>query len=154
MSFANILSAPATRVTPSQNKVHLAAKSSPLPATDSFPVKALKPKPDAEETISPIVVPVHAVPRPMLNGHETSTIKSASERVVKPRMSLTTKELDSISRAMDVVESRLLSDVEDPSFAVEKERYTQKNRKRALDIEEAENVKRKVRVPNLKLQIY
>lgn len=46
---------------------------------------------------------------------------------------------------MEAIENQSLSDLEDPDFDAEKERYMQKTKKRALELEEVEIGKRKVR---------
>jgi chromatin-remodeling ATPase INO80 len=72
--------------------------------------------------------------------------ESTTKVVVKPRKTLTTTEHESISRAMEAIESQPLSDVEESDFAAEKEQYAQKGRKRALELVDVENGKRKVRI--------
>jgi hypothetical protein len=45
---------------------------------------------------------------------------------------------------MERIDTQPLSDVEDGDFPAEHERYARKGRKRALELDEVENVKRKV----------
>lgn len=53
-------------------------------------------------------------------------------------------EHDAVMRAMDVLDSQAASDLDDPSFAAEKNRYQRKRKRRAWEHEEIEETKRKV----------
>ena len=147
MSFASILSEPATQVPPIQDRIFVAAKSSQMPATEPISVNAKKVKLETEQYSPPAAPLTNAEPKPMPKRSETPITKPEPKAVTKPRKTLTAKEHESISRAMEAIESQPLSDVEESDFASEKERYTQKGRKRVLELEEEENVKRKVRAP-------
>jgi chromatin-remodeling ATPase INO80 len=147
MSFASILSEPATHMTPSQNKAPLpasAAKSShmldPEPTTKGQTVKI-----ETEQALLAVVLLPATTLKLISDGNETPVTRPSLNVVVKPRKSLTTKEYESVSHAMEIIDSQQLSDVDEPGFAAEKERYAQKGRKRVLDLEEVENKKRKVR---------
>lgn len=145
MSFASILSEPAVHLTPSQNNITLPAKSSQMAATESTSIKVHEVKLETEQASPAAVSSPPVAPKPMLDRKETSITEPVSKPVVKPRKALTAKEYESISRAMEAIDSQPLTDVEESDFAAEKERYAQKGRKRALELEEAEVVKRKVR---------
>jgi hypothetical protein len=145
MSFASILSVPATRATPLQDKVPLASKPAQLPAAESPSLNTLKVKMETEQNTPLLASSTDVAPQPMLNGHELPMTESASRPTVKPRKHLTANEHESISRAMEALESQPLSDVEESDFVGEKERYAQKIKKRALELEDVENVKKKVR---------
>jgi len=156
MSFASILSEPATHTTPSQNKVQLpapVAKSSHMPDPEST-AKGQKVKMETEQaSLASVSLPAAAL-KSVLDGNETSVTRPSLKAVVKPRKSLTTKEYESVSHAMEIIDSQPLSEVDEPGFAAEKERYAQKGRKRVLDLEEVENTKRKVRAPLNSTQWY
>jgi hypothetical protein len=144
MSFASILSEPATKAIP-QEKVPLGSKSSQMPAADSPSVKVDDVKMEVDHTMPMTASRAHATAQPVLNGREPSISDLAPKLVLKPRKSLTAKENESISRAMEALESQSVSDVEESDFPAERERYAQKSRKRALELDDAENIKRKVR---------
>jgi chromatin-remodeling ATPase INO80 len=149
MSFASILSEPATHSTPSQNKVPLpapVAKSSHMPDPEST-TKGQKVKMETEQASMAAMSLPAATLKPILDGNETLVTRPSLKAPVKPRKSLTTKEYESISHAMEIIDSQPLSEVDEPGFTAEKERYAQKGRKRVLDLEEVENVKRKVCAP-------
>jgi chromatin-remodeling ATPase INO80 len=144
MSFASILSEPATRATPSQDKMRLVSKSTQVPTMDSS-IKTDKVKLEDDQTLLPAASVAESTPKPTLNGHRISRTGSAVKPVTKPRKSLTATEYERISRAMEALDSQPLSDVEESDFVAEKEHFTLKNRKRALELEEVDNMKRKVR---------
>jgi chromatin-remodeling ATPase INO80 len=149
MSFASILSEPATRATALQDNVPLASKPAQLPAAESPSLNTLKVKMEIEQNLPLVASSTDVASKPMLNGHELPMTESASKPTVKPRKYLTAKEHESISRAMEALESQPLSDVEESDFVGEKERYAQKIRKRALELEDVENVKKKVRASEM-----
>ena len=101
---------------------------------------------EIEQTSPPAMSPALAATKPIRDRAEKTIAAPILKPLAKPRRSLTAKENESISRAMEVIESQPLSDVEGSEFATEKERYAQKCRKRALELEDVENSKRKVRV--------
>jgi chromatin-remodeling ATPase INO80 len=144
MSFASILSEPATRVVPSQDKMLLASRPFQIPASDSNFDRPETVKMENQQDMPPAPPAAHVSPKPMLNGHEVSVTEPACKSAVKPRKALTAKEHENISRAMEAIESQTLSDVEESDFTVEKELYVQKTKKRAWEVEELENTKRKV----------
>lgn len=146
MSFASILSEPATKTTPSQDKARLASKLSHMPPTESTPIKPEKVKVETDYNMTSAAPTAQAAPRRVLNGHERVLDGLAARAEVKPRRTLTIRELENISRAMNAIDSQPLSDVEGSDFANERTRYAHRRRKRALELEEVENVKRKVRV--------
>jgi chromatin-remodeling ATPase INO80 len=145
MSFASILSEPATRATALHDKAPLASKPAQLPAAESPSLNTLKVKLEIEQNMPLVASSTDVASKPTLNGHELPMTESASRPTVKPRKHLTANEHESISRAIEALESQPLSDVEEPGFVGEKERYAQKIRKRALELEDVENVKKKVR---------
>ena len=143
MSFASILSEPATRATPSQDKMRSTPKATRLPPMDSS-IKVDKVKSEDDQALPPAASAAHSTPKPTMNGYGTSTTGLVVKPVTNPRKSLTAREHERISRAMEALDSQPLSDVEDSDFAAEKERYAQKSNKRALELEEIDNMKRKV----------
>lgn len=146
MSFASILSEPATRAIPVQNKIPLASKPSQTTPVDTSSMKGSIVKMEIEQTTPPAMSPALAATKPGRDGADKTIAAPILKPLAKPRKSLTAKENESISRAMEAIESQPLSDVEGSEFGTEKERYAQKCRKRALELEEVENSKRKVRV--------
>ncbi|KAF7513263.1 putative DNA helicase ino80 [Endocarpon pusillum] len=149
MSFASILSEPATRAIPAPNKIPLASKSSQITTVDSSSMKAAIVKMEIEQTTPPAMSPALAATKPVRDGADKTIAAPILKPLAKPRKSLTAKENEDISRAMEAIESKPLSDVEGSEFASEKERYGQKCRKRALELEEVENSKRKRRRTHL-----
>ncbi len=144
MSFASILSEPATQVVPSQDKMRLASKAPQLPTVDSSN-RADEVKLEDDQTYPPTTSVPNSPRKPMLNGHVPSLTESSVKPPIRPRRSLTTQEHERISRAMEALDSQPLSDVEESDFATEKERFMEKTKKRALELEEVDNMKRKVR---------
>ncbi len=146
MSFANILSEPATRSIPAQDRIPLASKSSQNTTVDPSSMKGPTVKMEIEQASPPAVSPASAATKSIRDIAEKTIAAPTLKPLAKPRKSLTVKENESISRAMEAIESQSPSDVEGSEFAAEKERYAQKCRKRALELEEVESSKRKVRV--------
>ncbi|NJR31500.1 DEAD/DEAH box helicase family protein [bacterium] len=163
MSFASILSEPAAEAAVPEKLPSISAASHPPPAEfvpiksekiqlnnhqdpqpDLVSIKSEKTQLDSDENPPSKESSAYVASEPRHNGKQTSVIESASKPAVKPRKTLTANEHERISRAIDAIESQPLSDVEDSEFADEKVRYTQRSRKRALDLEDAEDSKRKV----------
>lgn len=142
MSFANILSEPAT--------------NHPAPAVVS-PLHSLHRKTSASQITSPINTAL-AKDIPGDNETPTSPILSAIDRVQdelvhtngyvatvpKPRRALTVRENEKVSKALVEIDDAVFSDVDTTGFDEERKRYITKSRKRALDVEEVETTKRKV----------
>lgn len=62
-----------------------------------------------------------------------------------PQKTLTQRDLEHINKIMNDIENTETSDVEEPGFEAEQERYTFKGKKRALNTERAEGHRCKVR---------
>ncbi|EAU30543.1 hypothetical protein ATEG_09406 [Aspergillus terreus NIH2624] len=71
--------------------------------------------------------------------------KAAVQPRAPPRKTLSERETEYINRVMAELDSMEKSDVESPGFEWELERYTAKGKKRAMDAERAESVRRKRR---------
>lgn len=61
-----------------------------------------------------------------------------------PRKILSEKESEIVNKYMAEIDNAEKSDVEAPGFEKEQERYLLKGKKRALDVERAEGLRRKV----------
>lgn len=79
-----------------------------------------------------------------MNGVVQSTKTVPQQRVAKSRRSPTEKDMEAINKVMTEIENSAKSDVESPGFENELERYVSKGRKRALETERTEAIKRKV----------
>jgi DNA helicase INO80 len=62
----------------------------------------------------------------------------------KPRRVLTARENEKVSKALALIDETDFSDVENPGFDAEEEKYIEKSKKRALAVDEVEARKRKV----------
>lgn len=68
----------------------------------------------------------------------------AQARASAPRKTLSERDLQVINKITVDIENEDKSDVESPGFEAEFDRYISKGKKRALNTERAENIKRKV----------
>ena len=62
----------------------------------------------------------------------------------KPRRVLTARENEKVAKALVHIDEAMLSDIDTLGFDMERKRYAAKSRKRALEVDEVETVKRKV----------
>lgn len=144
MSFASILgpsnNEPAPK--PVESKPPRLLTPPPKPVVESK--KVLEKSPVSKQ-------PLFDSSRPLTNGDVKPQPKADTIQVArkfnapaKPRKDLTEREADKILKALAAIEDGPLSDVEDLGFYEHKERYKQRSRKRAAEVEEAELRKRKV----------
>ncbi|KAF9890926.1 putative DNA helicase ino80 [Aspergillus nanangensis] len=171
MSFASILSGPTEDRSPPRRSsppetapVPLApapvkeqTRSPPPAAQPQLPLKDLEPAPtpqlprlekkpssekrrrnaDQETKGGPSTGPT--------NGLLESSKPATQSRPPGSRRLLSERDTEQINRAMAELDSMEKSDVESPGFEQELERYTTKGKKRALDAERAEGIRRKRR---------
>lgn len=148
MSFANILSEPAAQAR-HQDHSSAAARLSRKASTPrkSSPVKAENSKlffdPHRHPSITP-AAPVHEAPSPLIEG--TLQVNGYKASPPKPRRALTVRENEKVTKALAQIDDAALSDVDESIFVGEKERYMQKCKKRALEVDEVETTKRKVSI--------
>jgi DNA helicase INO80 len=81
-----------------------------------------------------------ALPIPSTNG----TFEPTKASRVANRKTLTERDAEAINKIIAEIDNADKSDVESPGFEAEYERYVLKGKKRALDAEKAEGVRRKV----------
>jgi len=145
MSFASILSDPTTPVPASIMSPTQIKSEIPMANANSVPVKSdatgatTEVHPDSRE-------PGHLTPHPpyapstldipQTNGHVATTIN--------PRRVLTAEENEKVSKFLNDIEDTSFSDIENRGFEQEMARYVAKRKKRVLEEDESENVKRKV----------
>lgn len=153
MSFASILSEPAGEPSPRRSSpppppAPINNHREPEPAL-AAPLPRLEKKPSNEKrrrTLDLGPAPDNVPPQPFLaNGTMESSKPSAQPRVVKVRRTLTERDLEAINKIVAEIDKAEKSDVEEPGFEREWERYVMKGRKRALDAERLEAKRRKVR---------
>jgi DNA helicase INO80 len=140
MSFASILSDPAadiraptvaSLVPKNVRKLSTSQRPSPTKA------ESLKDAPQKRETSMTIYGTFDAAAGPLnTNGYTPSN--------PKPRRVLTARENDKVSKALASIDESGFSDVENPGFDAEEEKYVEKSKKRALAVDEVEARKRKV----------
>jgi chromatin-remodeling ATPase INO80 len=144
MSFANILSEPAT-YQPTRMQSPMPAKSTYEPSKDQ-PARIEKVGYLNCEGERPALASTPAV-----NGDSQVVEKIAQQTngysvaAPKPRRVLTATENEKIASALSKIDAAELSDVDDPGFEAEEALYSQKRKKRALEVDEIEAEKRKVR---------
>jgi DNA helicase INO80 len=142
MSFASILSEPATdirtpTVAPSVPKNPRKQSTSQRPS----PAKVEIMKDTAQKREAPTVATygtsdLATGPLVYTNGYTPA--------YPKPRIILTARENEKVSKALASIDEAGFSDVETTGFDVEKEQYIEKSKKRALEVGEVEARKRKV----------
>ena len=136
MSFASILSEPATNVTPS------APKSSKKPSMSrKFSPVEVGIEKDAAQKRETSVIPVSEAP-----GFATGHSKRMNGYIPtpKPRKILTARENEKVSKALALIDEAVFSDVETAGFDAEEMQYLERSKKRALEVGEVEARKRKV----------
>lgn len=152
MSFASILSEPAgdpspRRPSPPPPPAPVNNHKEPEPAPVAG-LPRLEKKPSIEKrrrTLDPPPALDNAPPQqPFANGTMEPGKPPIQPRVVKPRRTLTERDLETINRLVAEIDKAEKSDVEEPGFEQEWERYIMKGRKRALDAERLEAKRRKV----------
>ena len=85
-----------------------------------------------------------------MNGIEAPTVNGSGitngcgPAVSKPRRTLTALENERVAKAIEDIDGLAFSDVESSNFDEEKELYKRKSKKRALEVDEIEIIKRKV----------
>ncbi|KAL5342971.1 SNF2 family N-terminal domain-containing protein [Aspergillus crustosus] len=162
MSFASILSGPTedrsppkrlspppglTPVAPSINATSL---SPPPPAPLQSKVRDLEPAPPASS--ARLEKRLSTDRRRRTTEKDQRGVEILSNGVVDapkytrpPRKLLSEKETEVINKIMTDIDNADKSDVEAPGFEGERERYDSKGKKRALDVERAEGIRRKRR---------
>jgi chromatin-remodeling ATPase INO80 len=139
MSFASILSGPAMEPKPSASKIVQ------VPSPELASIKTERIKIEDVPVHSPRSSNVNVESKPRPNGNRSPLVVAASKQALKIRKQLTAREQERITRAIDTIDSQALSDVEGPEFTLEEGQYAQRRKKRVLEVEDAENSKRKVR---------
>lgn len=149
MSFASILSEPAATETAMEIKPVV-----PKPATPQkldLPPQAAAIKQEHKEAPA-LLSPISQVkPAPLSNGHvlPAQTIEAPLPQNVKPRKHLTASENERISKALELAEYQMAVDLDESAFGAEKEQYLKKRQKRALDLQDEDDNKRKRRRTHL-----
>jgi hypothetical protein len=141
MSFASILSEPAAdihtpNVAPSDPKHPRKPSTSQRPSPTK--VDSLKDAAPKRETSIMTSYGISDTAAGLLNtnGYTPSN--------PKPRRVLTARENDKVSKALATIDDTGFSDIENPGFDTEEEKYIEKSKKRALAVDEVEVRKRKV----------
>jgi chromatin-remodeling ATPase INO80 len=153
MSFASILSEPAEDLSPrrpslplppappsitaEKNEAALPEPTSPTPI-DKKPNNEKRRRIQDRDNGYEKTAPLSA------NGVVQSTKTVHQQRVAKSRRSPTEKDMEAINKVMAEIENSTKSDVESSGFENELERYVSKGKKRALETERTEAIKRKV----------
>jgi DNA helicase INO80 len=151
MSFASILSEPAEAPSPRRPSPPPLASMNNHREPEPAPVAALprlEKKPSNEKRRRTLDLGPgldEAPPQPFLpNGSVESSKMPVQPRVTKVRRTLTERDLETINKIVAEIDKAEKSDVEEPGFEQEWERYIMKGRKRALDAERLEAKRRKV----------
>lgn len=165
MSFASILSGPTEERSPPKKQspppglasVHSAAPSVNAASLSPPPPISAQPKVrDIEPAPTPSSVRLEKKPstdkrrRNMEKDQEGAGISANGvdpSKAPRPRKILSEKESEVVNKYMAEIDNAEKSDVEAPGFEKERERYLLKGKKRALDVERAEGLRRKVRFP-------
>ncbi|KAL4734885.1 SNF2 family N-terminal domain-containing protein [Aspergillus similis] len=165
MSFASILSGPTEEQAPPKRQssppglatihsavpsVNAASLNPPLPAS-------FHPKLGDIESVPPASAP-RLEKKPSADSRQRNPekdLKSAENptngvteppKIIRPpRRIMSEKETEMVNKYMAEIDNAEKSDVEAPGFEQERERYILKGKKRALDVERAESIRRKRR---------
>lgn len=147
MSFSSILSSNAADPPKSTPRALPASKqfrrTSYTPNRDSAPVSSTSRK--ASQKSAPLTSDYPGlVKRPVkAEPHSPAPAKNLNNNH-KAGVLLSDKENEKVKKEMAKIDAMELSDIESPKWATKKQDYAQLSQKRFLDIEGAENIKRKV----------
>ena len=145
MSFASILSEPATKSHPhSQSPIAVKVAQKPPSPGEASSAKAEKIEVSDEAHHKSSVTSnaaFYETAQPLVRGPPSA---KGHTPMLEPRRSLTALENERVNRAMAGIEDTALSDLESPEFDLGRHHCSQKAKKRALQCEEIENTKRKV----------
>lgn len=158
MSFASILSGPAEEQPPRRPSPQPAVTPAPhTPAPLSVPQRSFKESelgstplfPKLEKKPSSEKQPQSVERGPGMGEFSAAAVANqsmppAQPRPSVPRKTLTQRDLEHINKMMIDIENTETSDVDEPGYEGERERYTFKGKKRALNTERAESLKCKV----------
>ncbi|KAL4942120.1 hypothetical protein BDV06DRAFT_169023 [Aspergillus oleicola] len=163
MSFASILSGPTEERSPPKRQSSPPGMASINSAAPPFSATSLSPPPPGAyhskvRDIEPAPPGSRLEKKPSTDKRRRTTDKDQRNaeasangvteppKVVRPpRRILSEKETEMVNKCMADIDNAEKSDVEAPGFEKERERYLLKGKKRALDIERAEGIKRKRR---------
>ena len=163
MSFASILSGPTEEQAPPKRQSPppgLGTIQSAVPSVNATslnpPPASFHPKVGDIEPVPPVSAP-RLEKKPSADKRQRNTekdLKSAENPtngvteppkiLHPPRRIMSEKETEMVNKYMVEIDNAEKSDVEAPGFEQERERYILKGKKRALDVERAESIRRKV----------
>ena len=147
MSFSSILSSNAADPPKSTPRALPPAKqfrkSSHTPNRDSTPVSSASRRPSQRPAPSTSDYP-GLVKRPVKTEQHSPAPPKGLSNNHKAGLPLSDKENEKVKKEMAKIDAMELSDIESSKWATKKQDYAQLSQKRYLDIEAAENVKRKV----------
>ncbi len=147
MSFSSILSSNAADPPKSTPRALPASKqfrkTSYTPNRDSTPGSSVSRKPSQKPAPSASDYPGLVKRSVKTEQHSPAPLKSHSNNH-KPGLAMSDKENGRVKKEMAKIDAMELSDLESSKWATEKQDYVQLSQKRYLDIENTENVKRKV----------
>lgn len=166
MSFASILSGPAEEAPPKRQSPPLEA-AAPAPMTSESALKARSPVPIAASISQPKIKEQDPDSAPSLSSIKADMRPSSTERRLRTgeleptvstpinanglptraapaRKLLSERDNEAVNKLMAEIDNADKSDVEGPGFEGEMERYQARGRKRVIDAEKAESVRRKV----------
>ncbi|KAL6229703.1 hypothetical protein BDW75DRAFT_224591 [Aspergillus navahoensis] len=165
MSFASILSGPTEEQAPTKRQspppglasIHSAVPSvnttslSPPPPVSFHPkvrdIEPVSPASDSRLENNPNVDKCQRNTEKDLKcaGVPTNGVTEPPKFIRPPRRIMSEKETEMVNKYIAEIDNAEKSDVEAPGFEQERERYILKGKKRALDIERAEGIRRKRR---------
>ena len=142
MSFASILSEPASNhhaASVSLTTAKTARKTSISQKTSHTKLEKMK-EPVNDNKLSSTAI--HATSNLTSDGHLSTN--GYTPPPPKPRKMLTARENEKVSKALADIDEAVFSDIDTLGFDIERKRYLAKSRKRALEVDEVEMLKRKV----------
>lgn len=149
MSFSSILSSNAADPPKSTPRALPASKqfrkTSYTPNRDSTPASSTSRKTSQKPAPSASDYPGLVKRSVKTEQHSPAPTKSLNNNH-KAGLPLTDRENEKVKREMAKIDAMELSDMESPKWATKKQDYAQLIQKRYMETENAENVKRKVRV--------
>ena len=147
MAFSSILSSNAADPPKSTPQALPASKqfrkSSYVPNRDSTPASSASRKPSQKPAPSASDYP-GLVKRPVKTEQHSPAPAKGLTNNHRAGLQLSDKENEKVKKEMAKIDAMELSDIESSKWAAKKQDYAQLSHKRYVDIEDAENVKRKV----------
>jgi DNA helicase INO80 len=148
MSFASILSEPAEepasrRSLSPQPRRPATHPNGPEP-TPVTPLPQLEKKNSEEKRDRTPDDKENTPSLPLANGSIEPSKPDSQPRAVKPRRMPTDKDLEAIDKLVAEIDKTEKSDVDEPGFEQELERYLVRSRKRAMEADRLDSHKRKV----------